>query len=71
MQDYPEKDSWEPFRFFLGAWTGTGSGKPGESRYCGNKASQRRLPWWRSHAGLPHHAYRNDQSPCPVAASAH
>ena len=25
------KDTWEFFRFFLGKWTGVGTGKPGES----------------------------------------
>ena len=24
-------DQWEPFRYYLGSWTGTGSGKPGVS----------------------------------------
>lgn len=26
-----ESDGWEPFRYFLGSWRGTGTGKPGVS----------------------------------------
>jgi hypothetical protein len=32
MSDRPEADVWEPLRFFLGTWSGTCSGKPGEGR---------------------------------------
>ena len=27
-----QADLWEPLRYFLGAWTGTGKGEPGVSR---------------------------------------
>jgi hypothetical protein len=31
-QTKPAKDVWEPLRFFLGKWEGTGEGKPGVSK---------------------------------------
>lgn len=30
-QSAPQKDTWEHFRFFIGAWKGTGKGEPGVS----------------------------------------
>ena len=32
MGNMPEQDLWRPFRFLLGTWSGTGTGKVGESR---------------------------------------
>ena len=31
-QTKPAKDVWEPLRFFIGQWEGTGEGKPGVSK---------------------------------------
>ena len=31
-QTKPPADPWEPFRYFIGTWEGTGSGKPGVSK---------------------------------------
>jgi hypothetical protein len=31
-QTKPTKDVWEPLRFFIGVWEGTGEGKPGVSK---------------------------------------
>ncbi|HET6891722.1 MAG TPA: hypothetical protein VFH31_11515, partial [Pyrinomonadaceae bacterium] len=31
-QTKPAQNVWEPFRFFIGEWEGTGEGKPGTSK---------------------------------------
>jgi hypothetical protein len=31
-QTAPGADTWQPLRFFVGVWEGTGTGKPGESK---------------------------------------
>jgi hypothetical protein len=34
-QEEKKEDVWEPFKFFVGSWKGTGEGKPGKSKLEG------------------------------------